>query len=593
MLDLEALTTAAETLEGVVTARVSQFMCGTEGRRVIEAAVEERSLDRMVIGACSRRFQGPTFERVARELRLGENAVAFANLREGCSFVHRNEPALAQQKAERILAAAVARAAQQSDLARRRVFLHRSALVVGGGIAGLAAAEELAGAGIDVHLVEKEQSLGGQMARLAKTFPTEDCAMCSLAPRLTAAAVSPRVQIHTLADVTRVTGSPGEFRVTLRHRPRFVTEACVSCGNCTDACPVVLPSTFDFGVATRKAIGRPFANAVPRTFAIDRRGVPPCTDACPLHTSAQGYAALVAERRFEEAYRLVAERNPFPSVCGRICTHPCEAACARSDVDAPVALNALERFVGDRFGPAVRPQRAPLVHAERVAVIGAGPAGLTCARELARAGYPTTVFEASPEAGGMLRFGIPDYRLPKQVLAREVSQIEALGVELQLGRRAGTDFTVDGLLLQGYSAVFLATGLQRSARLEVPGAGLAGVAHAVELLRELNLGRQVRIGRRVVVVGGGDVAIDAARAAIRLQRAVGHEPDVTLAYRRSRAEMPAGGDEIDQAIEEGLRLELLVAPVEFVGTGGTLSAVRLQRYQLAEAGADERRRPVP
>ena len=203
MLDLEALSQVARQLDGVVHVSVNQFMCGTEGRADIEAAVEERGLDRFVIGSCSRRFQGPTFERVARELRLGENAVAFANLREGCSFIHRDEPEKAQKKAQKIVAAAVARASHQSDLPRSRTFLHRAALVVGGGIAGLSAAEELADAGIEVHLVERQQSIGGYMARLSKTFPTEDCAMCSLAPRLTNAATDSRIHVHALSEVTK------------------------------------------------------------------------------------------------------------------------------------------------------------------------------------------------------------------------------------------------------------------------------------------------------------------------------------------------------------------------------------------------------
>jgi len=435
VLDLDSLADATRGSDGVVSISRNQFMCGSEGRRLIEQAVEERGLDRIVIGACSRRFQGPTFERIARELRLGENAVAFANLREGCSFIHRDEPVKAQRKAEKIVAAAVARAGFQADLPRGRTFLHRSALVVGGGIAGITAAEELAGAGIDVHLVEREQSLGGYMARLSKTFPTEDCAMCSLAPQLTGVALEPRVHIRTLTDVTEISGPPGEFRVKLRQRPRFVSEACVACDDCTPACPVSVSSEFELGVAKRKAISRPFANAVPSLYAIDKRGSSPCKTACPAGTSAQGYVALVAEGRFDEAYRVASEPNPFPSVCGRICTHPCESACVRGEIDEPVAIAALKRFVADRVGPETVVEKAPLVHSEKVAIVGAGPAGLTCARDLAKLGYQTTVFEALPVAGGMLKTGIPDYRLPKDVLRREIGQIAALGVEIETGKR--------------------------------------------------------------------------------------------------------------------------------------------------------------
>ena len=218
VVDLEPLAEHARSLDGVVEVNVNQFMCGTEGRAMIEKAVEERGLDHFVIASCSPRFQGPTFERIARELKLGENAVAFGNIREGCSYVHAHEPERAQVKAKKIVEGAVARLQHMSDLPRRRTFLNRSVLVVGGGIAGISAAEELAAAGIEVHLVERQQSIGGYMSRLSKTFPTEDCAMCSLAPRLTGAATNSRIHIHSLSDVTSVTGPPGEFNVTVRHR---------------------------------------------------------------------------------------------------------------------------------------------------------------------------------------------------------------------------------------------------------------------------------------------------------------------------------------------------------------------------------------
>ncbi len=610
VLDLDSLAGSARGHDGIVSVARNQFMCGTEGRRLIEHAVEERGLDRLVIGACSRRFQGPTFERIARELRLGENAVAFANLREGCSFIHRDDPKRAQQKAEKIVEAAIARARHQADLPRRRTFLHRSALVVGGGIAGITAAEELSGAGIEVHLVEREQSLGGFMAKLSKTFPTEDCAMCSLAPQLTGAALDPRIHIRTLTGVTEISGPPGEFRVKLRQRPRFVSETCVGCDDCTPACPVSISNDFDLDVSERKAIWRPFANAVPSLYAIDKRGTSPCKSACPAGTPAQGYVALIAEGRFDEAYRVASEPNPFPSVCGRICTHPCETACARGELDQPVAIAALKRFAADRAagggaaaaGGAAVVERAPVIHSEKVAIVGAGPAGLTCARDLARLGYRTTVFEALPVAGGMLRVGIPDYRLPKDVLTREIEQITGLGVELRSGQRAGADFTVDGLLEEGYSAAFLAVGLQRSSGVEVLGAELEGTLNAVEFLRDVNLGAvaganagpDAAVGCRVVVIGGGDVALDAARSAIRLQKASGREPDVTIAYRRTRAEMPALPEEVEQALEEGVKLELLVSPLEIAGDArGRVRALCLQRCELGDPDDSGRRRPVP
>ncbi|MBM3146469.1 MAG: FAD-dependent oxidoreductase [Actinobacteria bacterium] len=603
VVEMESLAAYARTLDGVVEVAIDQFMCGTEGRAMIEQAVEERGLDRLVIASCSQRFQGPTFDRIARELKLGENAVAFANIREGCSFVHRHEPERAQEKARKIVAGAVARARHQSDLPRRRTFLSRSALVVGGGIAGMSAAEELAGAGIDVHLVEREQSLGGYMAKLARTFPTEDCAMCSLAPRLTSTALNGQIHIHTLTDVEEISGPPGELHVTLRHHPRYVTEACVGCGECVPVCPVHYPSSYEEGIAERTAIYRPFANAVPSTFAVEKKGWSPCKSACAVHTSAQGYVALVAAGRFEEAYRVASEPNPFPSVCGRVCTALCETACARGSVDEPIAIAGLKRFVADTVGPTLPVQPTPLVHPEPVAIVGAGPAGLTCARDLANLGYKVTLFEAQPVAGGMLRTGIPDYRLPHDVIEREIEQVLALGPELRLGQRAGADFTIDGLFEQGYKAVYLATGLQKSADVALPGDGLAGVVRAVEMLRELNLGGTPKLGEKVVVIGGGDVALDAARSAIRLQTAAGHTPDVTLVYRRTEVEMPANASELEEAREEGLKVELLVQPLEVLGGGGEgpggdagrlrVAGLRVQRCELGEPDASGRRQPVP
>jgi heterodisulfide reductase subunit A2 len=593
VLDLDDLAAHARAIEGVTSVAVNQFMCGTEGHQLITDAVEQRGLDHLVIASCSPRFQGPTFERIARDLRLGENAVAFANLREGCSFIHRNEPERAQAKARKILEGAVARARYQHDLPRQRTFLHRSALVVGGGIAGMTAAEELAGSGIEVHLVERQPSLGGYMARLSKTFPTEDCAMCSLAPRLTSTALESRVHVHTLTEVDQISGPPGEFRVTLRHKPRYVSEACVGCGECLAVCPVEYANDFDFGVSRRKAIDRQFANAVPGTFAVQKKGWSPCKSACAVHTSAQGYVALVAAGRFEEAYRVASEPNPFSSVCGRICTHLCEQACARGGVDEPLALAAIKRFVADAVGPTQAVSPAPLLHEEPVAVVGAGPAGLTCARDLAQLGYKVTVFEAQPVAGGMLRLGIPDYRLPHEVIQREVDQVLALGIELRLGERAGTDFTVDGLFEQGYKAVYLATGLQRSAAPGLPGAELRGALGAVELLRELNLGGRPQVGRRAVVIGGGDVALDAARSLIRLQRQAGLEPDVTLVYRRSEVEMPANAGEVTEARDEGLQVEFLVQPLAVQGADGAVTGIALRRCALGAPDDSGRRQPEP
>ena len=315
--------------------------------------------------------------------------------------------------------------------------------------------------------------------------------------------------------------------------------------------------------------------------------------ACPVHTSAQGYVALVAQGRFEEAYKVAGERNPFPSVCGRICTHLCETECTRGEVDAPVAVAALKRFVADTVGPLQAVAPVPVAYEDRVAVIGAGPAGMTCARDLADMGYGVVVYEAQQVAGGMLRLGIPDYRLPHDVLTRKIDQILARGVELKLGQRAGIDFTVDQLFEQGYRAVYLATGLEErergAARRRPHRSDGSRRAPARGQHRRHAAGRRQDRGHRRRRRGAGRPR----QPIIRLQTQAGLEPDVTLAYRRSEVEMPASAGELQEARDEGLKLELLAQPDAILGAGGKVTGMRLRRCELGDPDASGRRLSVP
>ncbi|HQG55111.1 MAG TPA: FAD-dependent oxidoreductase, partial [Thermoleophilia bacterium] len=270
--------------------------------------------------------------------------------------------------------------------------------------------------------------------------------------------------------------------------------------------------------------------------------------ACAVATSAQGYVALIREGRFAEAYTVVSEPNPFPAVCGRICTARCEDDCTRGEVDEPVAIRGLKRFVTDYANEHVPlPEKAPVKYDEKVAVIGAGPSGLTAARELALLGYQTTVYEAKREPGGMLRFGIPEYRLPKAALQQDIDRITALGVDLVCGRRCGSDVTVDGLLDDGYKAVYLAVGLQGGRTLPIPGADAPNVLDAVSLLYKATVGEPVEMGKKVVVIGGGDVAFDAGRTALRL----GAE-QVVINCIEDDATVPASDEELDEGLAEGV-----------------------------------------
>ncbi len=469
-----------------------------------------------------------------------------------------------------------------------------AALVLGGGVAGIQCSLDLAEGGYKVYLVERAPALGGHMAQLDKTFPTNDCSMCTLAPRLVEAGRHLNIQMITNAELVGLEGEPGSFTAKVFHHARFVDpDVCTSCGECVPVCPVTVKDTYNEGLAERKAVYKLYPQAIPNTYAVDKRGYSPCKTACAVQTSAQGYIALIREGRFAEAYRVAAEPNPFPSVCGRVCAHACETACSRGKVDEPLAIASLKRFICDVAGPTELPDKLPVRYSEKVAIVGGGPTGISAARDLAQYGYACTVFEGLPVAGGMLRVGIPDHRLPHDVLQREIDQVCALGPELRLNQRCGVDFTVDSLLADGYQAVFLATGLQKGLPSPVPGDDLDGALQAVDFLREVNLGRPPAVGERVVVIGGGDVAFDTARSALRIQAPSGQYPDVTIAYRRTAAEMPASPEEVEEGLQEQLRIEYLVAPVEILGADGKVAGIKLQRMQLGEPDEKGRRRPVP
>ncbi len=323
----------------------------------------------------------------------------------------------------------------------------------------------------------------------------------------------------------------------------------------------------------------------------------PCQSGCISGGDTRGWINVVSQRHltglsddeaFEEAWRIITDINPFPAVMGRVCPHPCESGCNRGDRDAPVAINALERFLGDWAidrGLGLLTER-PQPRTESVAVIGAGPSGLSFAYQMARRGYPVSVYEKGEAAGGMLRFGIPDYRLPPPVLDAEIARIEQLGVEIHTGVEIGHDITMDDLRRE-FDMVYLGVGAQKGRPLTIPGAAGPGVRTAIDFLRDVNSGHSPAIGRRIIVVGGGNTAVDAARTARRLGA------DVTIVYRRTRAEMPAIESEVDDAVGEGVRLEFLTNPVEILRRHGEVAAVRLQRMQLSGRDSSGRPRPVP
>ena len=394
-------------------------------------------------------------------------------------------------------------------------------------------------------------------------------------------------------------------------RSNFVAEVdeakCVACAQCVEVCP---GNALKLGqkLCADCALPEPeytkvtetfnFAKAVNENYRENREdvmptGTAPCKAACPAHVPVQGYLKLAAQGRYTDALELIKKENPFPAVCGRICNKRCEAECTRGSVDEAVAIDEVKRFIADhdmneatRFIPKMVNQIGR-PYTEKIAIIGAGPAGMSCAYYLANKGYPVTVFDRNPVPGGMLTLGIPAFRLEKDVLNAEIDILREMGVEFRCGVEVGKDVTIQQLRDEGYKGFYLAIGAQKSAKLNIPGEELEGVFGGVEFLREVNLGNKPAIGKRCAVIGGGNVAMDVCRSAVRL----GAE-ETYIIYRRSQDEMPADPEEVKEAMEEGVKFRFLSAPIEIIGRDGKVSALKVEAMELGEPDEKGRRRPA-
>ncbi len=338
--------------------------------------------------------------------------------------------------------------------------------------------------------------------------------------------------------------------------------------------------------------------------------LPPCVGNCPSGNLIRGWLSVIQLREklglsldeaCQRAFRMEMETNPFPSVMGRVCPHPCETGCNRGKKDGPVGINSVERFIGDyalEHGFKAEMLDGEEPKKQKIAVVGAGPSGLSCAYQLARRGYKVTVFESLPKPGGMLRYGIPVYRLPREILDAEIQRIVDLGVELKCDCRIGEDVSYDAIKAE-YDAIYVAIGAHQGKQMGIPGEEGPGVWTGTEFLNHANSGKKVEIGSNVVVIGGGDTAIDAARVSKRLisdSAAMASKlgAEVTILYRRTREEMPAIDREIDEAIEEDIKIEYLAAPIELIrDDDGHLTKAIVQRMELGEPDDSGRRRPVP
>lgn len=424
------------------------------------------------------------------------------------------------------------------------------ALVIGGGIGGMESALKLGDMGYKVLLVEKESSVGGKMILLSKVFPTLDCASCISTPKMGATIHHPNITVLTYSEVEsiREDGS-GRFQVHIRQKSRFLDEAaCTGCRQCEMVCNVAVPDEFNAGMVSRRAAYIPFPQAVPKKAVIERAGISPCTGACPAGIKPHGYVALIRSGQYEKAFEQVCEVTPLVGSLGRACYAPCEAECTRGRLEGALSIRRLKRFIADNHYAKERPAvELPAANGMKVAIVGSGPAGLTAAWHLARTGYQVTVFEAASQVGGMLRLALPPYRLPHEVVDDDVANVTALGVDMVTDTRIDD---LEALKAQGYDALLLAIGTHEATRLRVPGEDLPGVERASDFLKAAKLGEDTGVAdKRVVVVGGGNVAVDVARSALRHGAT-----SVQLVSLESHELMPAHPQEVAEAEAEGVAM---------------------------------------
>lgn len=463
----------------------------------------------------------------------------------------------------------------------------KNVLVVGGGPEGIRAALEKAETGVQVTILEKFPTLGGERIprdRLIK--PNE----AFVNPDLEKVRNHSNIRILTYSDLKKITQDNGRFQARILKRSLLIDNSkCNNCKACIKVCPVNMFDDFDEGLGFRTAVD--YCNPMTGEYNVYKEDMPVCQEKCPVNLDIRAYVGLIADGRHLDSLAKIRERLPLPGSIGRICPHPCETACNRQYLDEPISICFLKRFVADvELNKDIEPvyETSQQKYPEKIAIIGSGPAGLTCAHDLAKMGYTNIkIFEALPVPGGYLWVGIPEYRLPKKLLQREVDLICNMGVEIQYNTRIGKDIAFEDLR-NDYDAVFIGAGCHTGLKLRVPGEDeYEGIVDCVTFLRNQALGSLPGAKGKLIVIGGGNAAIDSARVGWRM----GYD-EVYILYRRTKKEMPANSWEIDAAEHEGVIIQYLAAPVEILGENGKVTGMKCIKMELGEPDASGRRRPV-
>jgi heterodisulfide reductase subunit A len=588
VVNLDQLCKVGSDLEDVEFSMWNSFTCSAEGQAKIREKIKEHDLDGIIIGSCTPRQYEEMFRETIAEAGLNPYMLEMINLREQCSYPHQKEPVRATKKAELLMKAAVEKARRLIPLVVKKAKVSKDIAVIGAGIAGIHASSTLAKLGYDVHLIEREPTVGGNMARVVKTFPTDDCAMCTLSPKMDEMTKNKKIHLTTYTEVKDIEKIKEGLKITLKRKPRYLDEEkCTGCGKCTEECPANVYNDYNLGLeSTRKAVYKPFPAAVPNKFVIEKRGIPPCRSKCPVHQNAQGYVTLIAAGKYKEALDVIRRDNPLPSVCGRVCNHVCEDNCSRLDEDGSVAIRKLKRFVMEHpVNQDMEPPKIDKKLSNKVAVVGAGPSGLACAHDLALNGFNVTVYESSTKAGGVLAYTLPKYRLPRKLLERDIDYIIKLGVEIK------TSEDIKGAELQKlmgeYDAVYMAIGLHKDKMLRLPGHDLPGVMLGGKFLKSTTDGKSPDLGNKVVVIGGGNVAFDVARSALRMGVA-----NVEMICLEAEDEMPALPDEVEEAIEEGIKINNRFSPKKFIEKNGRVAGIECVKVEKIEFDDLGRIKPV-